>query len=317
MYENKYPEVDDVVMVRVKSIADMGAYVSLLEYNNIEGMILLSELSRRRIRSITKLIRVGRQEPVVVLRVDKEKGYIDLSKRRVMPDDVTRIEEKYSNSKTVHSIMMHVAKTMHQDVEKLYQEFCWPLYAKHGHAIEAFKLALVNPEPIFAHTSFSPELREAFVKNIKRRLAPQAMKMRADVEVTCFAYEGIDAIRAALEAGLKQGTDEIPISIKLVAPPLYVLLCQSLDKTQGLELLDKSIQAITAVVREKGGDLVVKVAPRSISEREDRELSDYMGELERQNTEVSGDDEDDGSESESDSDDEGAAGAAAAGKKDD
>jgi translation initiation factor 2 subunit 1 len=45
-----------------------------LEYDNIEGMILLSELSRRRIRSIQKLIRVGRNEVVVVLRVDKEKG---------------------------------------------------------------------------------------------------------------------------------------------------------------------------------------------------------------------------------------------------
>lgn len=37
-------------------------------------MILLSELSRRRIRSIQKLIRVGRNEVVVVLRVDREKG---------------------------------------------------------------------------------------------------------------------------------------------------------------------------------------------------------------------------------------------------
>jgi hypothetical protein len=52
----------------------MGAYVKLLEYDNIDGMILLSELSRRRIRSIQKLIRVGRDEVVVVLRVDKEKG---------------------------------------------------------------------------------------------------------------------------------------------------------------------------------------------------------------------------------------------------
>ena len=52
----------------------MGAYVKLLEYDNIDGMILLSELSRRRIRSIQKLIRVGRNEVVVVLRVDREKG---------------------------------------------------------------------------------------------------------------------------------------------------------------------------------------------------------------------------------------------------
>ena len=119
MYVNEFPEVDDVVMVqvllflvfteecsfmrpnlKVKRVAEMGAYVQLLEYNNIEGMILLSELTRRRIRSVTKLIKamtylyilvvalitlfskqVGRIEPVMVLRVDKEKGYIDLSKR--------------------------------------------------------------------------------------------------------------------------------------------------------------------------------------------------------------------------------------------
>lgn len=95
-YEGKYPEVESFVMVRnhscpqyeaehklthihqvnVKQIAEMGAYVKLLEYDNIDGMILLSELSRRRIRSIQKLIRVGRNEVVVVLRVDKEKGML-------------------------------------------------------------------------------------------------------------------------------------------------------------------------------------------------------------------------------------------------
>ena len=75
-YKHKYPEIDDVVMVNVRSIAEMGAYVNLLEYNNIEGMILLSELSRRRIRSINKLIRVGRNECVVVIRVDKDKGLL-------------------------------------------------------------------------------------------------------------------------------------------------------------------------------------------------------------------------------------------------
>jgi ribosomal protein S1 len=69
-------QIEDVVMVNVRAIAEMGAYVHLLEYNNIEGMILLSELSRRRIRSINKLIRVGKTEPVVVIRVDKEKGWI-------------------------------------------------------------------------------------------------------------------------------------------------------------------------------------------------------------------------------------------------
>lgn len=73
-YENQFPEPEEVVMVNVTQIGEMGAYVTLLEYNDIEGMILLSELSRRRIRSINKLVRVNRTEIVMVIRVDKEKG---------------------------------------------------------------------------------------------------------------------------------------------------------------------------------------------------------------------------------------------------
>ena len=68
------PEQTQNLTDLICKIAEMGAYVKLLEYDNIDGMILLSELSRRRIRSIQKLIRVGRNEVVVVLRVDKEKG---------------------------------------------------------------------------------------------------------------------------------------------------------------------------------------------------------------------------------------------------
>ena len=117
MYESKYPEVDMAVMIQVKNIADMGAYVSLLEYNNIEGMILFSELSRRRIRSVSSLIKVGRIEPVMVLRVDKDKGYIDLSKRRVSEEDIQTCEERYNKSKLVHSIMRHVAETLSIDLE--------------------------------------------------------------------------------------------------------------------------------------------------------------------------------------------------------
>jgi translation initiation factor 2 subunit 1 len=38
------------VTVEVKKVEDLGAYVTLLEFGEIEGMVPLSELSRRRIR---------------------------------------------------------------------------------------------------------------------------------------------------------------------------------------------------------------------------------------------------------------------------
>lgn len=116
--------------------------VKLLEYDNIDGMILLSELSRRRIRSIQKLIRVGRNEVVVVLRVDKEKGYIDLSKRRVSPEDVLKCEDRYNKAKMVHSIMRHVAEKTSTPMEDLYKSIGWPLDKKYGSSLDAFRISI-------------------------------------------------------------------------------------------------------------------------------------------------------------------------------
>ena len=53
----------------------------------------------------------------MVLRVDKEKGYIDLSKRGVSEEDIQACEERYNKRKLVHSIMRYVAKTMQLDLE--------------------------------------------------------------------------------------------------------------------------------------------------------------------------------------------------------
>merc|ERR1711939_1035736 len=216
-YEEKFPEIDSFVMVNVKQIAEMGAYVKLLEYDNIDGMILLSELSRRRIRSIQKLIRVGRNEVVVVMRVDKEKGYIDLSKRRVSPEDVIKCEERYNKSKTVHTIMRHVAERTGKDMDEVNALVAWPLFKKYGHAYDAFKLSITEPDTVFAGLDIPEDVFGELRTNIAKRLTPQPVKVRADVEVTNFAYNGILTIQEALAAGESLSTDEIPIKIRLVA----------------------------------------------------------------------------------------------------
>lgn len=63
--------------------------------------------------------------------------------------------------------------------------------------------------------------KEVLLNNIKRKLTSQAVKVRADIECACYGYEGIDAVKAALKAGLDLSTDELPIKINLIAPPLY------------------------------------------------------------------------------------------------
>ncbi|KAF9567689.1 hypothetical protein EC968_003188 [Mortierella alpina] len=292
MYANKFPEVDDLVMVNVRQIAEMGAYVQLLEYDNIEGMILLSELSRRRIRSIQKLIRVGKNEVVVVLRVDKEKGYIDLSKRRVSATDIAKCEERYNKSKAVHSIMSTVAKKENKDLEALYSELAWPLYAKYGHAYDAFKAALNESDKVFEGLDIAESTREELLNNIKRRLTPQPIKIRADIEVTCFDYEGIDAIKAAFKEAEAVSLPEVPIRVKLVAPPLYVLITNALDKQLGIDTMEKAIVVLEESIKKSNGNMVTKMSPKAVTEADDMELDQLLARIDKENAEVSGDDDD-------------------------
>lgn len=71
-----------------------------------------------------------------------EAGYIDLSKRRVSPEDIVKCEERYNKGKLVHSIMRHVAEKTNTPIESLYESIAWPLNKKFGHAIDAFKLSI-------------------------------------------------------------------------------------------------------------------------------------------------------------------------------
>lgn len=311
-YKHRFPECDEVVMVNVRQIAEMGSYVNLLEYNKIEGMILLSELSRRRIRSINKLIRVGRNEVVVVIRVDKEKGYIDLSKRRVSSEEILKCEDKFARGKTVNSILRHTAEvlkmTTDQEFEELYEKTAWKIdekYKKAGHSYDIFKQCVAEPS-LLDDLDIPDEWKEILLSNIRRRLTPQAVKCRADVEVSCYSYEGIDAIKTALKEGLKLTTEEKPIKINLIAPPVYVVTSSSLDRDEGVKLLQEVIDKIKISIESFKGRFKVKMAPKVVTDLDEAELARQMEQMEAENEQVAGDtdSEEDGSESDEDIDTE-------------
>lgn len=55
--------------------------------------------------------------------------------------------------------------------------------------------------------------KEVLITNINRRMMPQAVKVRSDIEVSCYGYEGIDAIKEALRQGVALSTEELPIKV--------------------------------------------------------------------------------------------------------
>ena len=158
--------------------------------------------------------------------------------------------------------------------------------------------------------SLDPEILAYLRAEIARRLTPKPVKVRADIEVKCFSYAGIEAIRKALQAGEATSTEQVPIKVRLVAPPLYVMSTTSTDKVIAMQLMEKAVEAIGEKIAEERGELVIKMKvrrdvlvlrsksvlthdlqPTIVSETDDAELKALMEKIERANMDVSGDED--------------------------
>ena len=164
----------------------------------------------------------------------------------------------------------------------------WPLYAKYGHCFEAFKHMVDDPDKVLdelkkpdGSPAVNDEVKNALVKDIRRRMTPQPLKIRADVELTCFAYDGVLHIKEAMRAAEAVSTEECKVKISLVASPLYVVSAQTLDKDFGVKLVDQAVEACAAAIANRDGKIVVKEAARAVSERDDRLLAEKMEKLQK------------------------------------
>jgi translation initiation factor 2 subunit 1 len=138
----------------------------------------------------------------------------------------------------------------------------------------------------------SEAVAEELKSYIANRLTPQPIKVRADVEVTCFGYEGIDAIKTALRTAEANNTADTQVKVRLVSSPLYVLTSTCLDEKKGIARLEEAIVEIRKSIEGAGvgGSMTVKMAPRAVTKSDDAELQALMEKRERENAEVSGDD---------------------------
>jgi len=215
-YEKEFPEVGDLVMVKVSWMDDLRVYGALLEYCNREGMFIISEQRCRRRRSIYKLFSIGKVYTLVILGVNREKGFIDLSKKRLddaTPEERLKYDNRYNNAKALNSIISYVASRTQADpnmtscsMENLYKMFGFGMLEQYETGNNLFTLAAKKPDKFLERIQIPEDIRE-----LRRKLTPQVVKIRADVAVTCEARTGIDAIKEAFNAALEMSSEEYPI----------------------------------------------------------------------------------------------------------
>ena len=108
LYENKLPTKDTIVIGKVKEINNLGVLVNLPEYNDIEGYISYSEVSRKKRFKINNLMAVGKEILLITLNVDEESKNIDLSKRSINDEEISLFTETYKKYRQLFTLWRYV-----------------------------------------------------------------------------------------------------------------------------------------------------------------------------------------------------------------
>jgi translation initiation factor 2 subunit 1 len=104
---------DDVVLCTVTKIESGGVFVNLDEYN-IEGHIILSEISPGRIRNLREFVSIGKKIVCKILR--NKDNSLELSLRRVSAKERDTILEYYKKERIFASILKSVVNEKAQDL---------------------------------------------------------------------------------------------------------------------------------------------------------------------------------------------------------
>ena len=165
MYENKYPQIEDLVYVKIDEKLDIGSYeVSLLEYDNIKGILFTYEKSNsKRKKIVNNNIPMGKELIVRVLRIDSQKGFIDLSNKNLKEEEKKEITQKFGKSKAVEGIIKILSVHTNKSMEFLYKNIIWPLYKTYQHALDALKCLLNGDTHIFENLKISDEIKNELI----------------------------------------------------------------------------------------------------------------------------------------------------------
>lgn len=230
------PEQDEIVLCKVTKIYPNSVFVDLLEYDK-QGMIYISEVAPGRIRNLRDYVSVGRQIVCKVLRLDKEKGHIDLSLRRV---NSTQRREKLDEIKQelkAESLIKNLAKKLKLEQANLYQQISGKVLDHYSYIHEAFKDFAENKVDLIklgVSAKIVQELQEAILEKFKAK----KIVVPGEIKLQTYASDGVEKIRSTLTAITK-----ISPTIKLfyLGGGRYKLIVEDFDYKDAEKTL-KSVQ---------------------------------------------------------------------------
>ena len=190
------PEEDEIVLCKVTKIFPNSVFVDLLEFGQ-GGMIHISEIAPGRIRNLRDYVSDGRQIVCKVLRLDRDKGHIDLSLRRV--NSTQRLEklDEIKQELKAETIIKNIAKKLKVPAEELYKKVTEKVFKEYSHLYLCFKDIVagdVDLEKMGLEKTIAQEITTAILDKFK----PEKIHLLGEIKLQSYAPNGVEKIKLIL-----------------------------------------------------------------------------------------------------------------------
>jgi translation initiation factor 2 subunit 1 len=195
-----FPQEDELVLCTVTAVQFHSVFVTLDEYGNRTGMIHISEIAPGRIRNIREFVKEGKKIVCKVLRINAEKGHIDLSLRRVNEMQKREKMNQIKQEQLAEKIIEHAAKKHLKKPEEIYAALSKELIPKCGGIFPAFEL--VAQGKLDLGTIIDKKLAQSVSEAIAQRIKPKEVAIDGDITLLSYAPNGVEAVKDALSKAL-------------------------------------------------------------------------------------------------------------------
>jgi translation initiation factor 2 subunit 1 len=200
MYVKKnLPEKDEFVICTIKQATPSSVFVTLDEFEKVDGMIHVSEIARKQVRAMKVYLKPGTKLVCKVMSVDASKRYVELSLRRVGEGQRRTKMQQWNREKIANDILEVFAKQMNISVKTAYDKVGNKLLEHYGALYPAF-LELSNVgKPLLDKLGIEPKLAEALTALIKKRISLPKAKQSGNFIIQSFAENGLENVKSAIK----------------------------------------------------------------------------------------------------------------------
>ena len=242
------PEQGEIVISTITKLMDHGAYVTLDEYDNIQGFLHISEIAPGWIRSVNRFVKEGEKKVLLVKKVNPQRGDIDLSLKQVSKDQQKqKLKEvkKFEKGKTLMQTLKEKADLKDKDIEKLEDQ----IFEKYESVYDAFIDIGRNRIDCIKDLKISKKISKP-LEEICSKIKLPSVELRGIMEITNPNSDGIELIKKNLLNILKK---ESRIDITYLGAPRYRLTLIAEDFKNAEKILKPIIQEIeTGIIKQKG-----------------------------------------------------------------